>query len=105
MWFDGGAHILQVTWQLITQDYASSGVARLVSTNCGQEIPAGPRPAALGEEQFKGTGLVLVGSLRRTGWPRISGWVKYRAILPTKKRGPKFWPPCKSEISPGIGTK
>ena len=31
-----------------------------------------PGLAALGEERFKRTGLALVGSLRRTGWPRIS---------------------------------
>ena len=31
-----------------------------------------PELAALGEERFDRTGLVLVGTLRRNGWPRIS---------------------------------
>lgn len=31
-----------------------------------------PELAALGEEQFARTGLALVGTLRRDGWPRIS---------------------------------
>ncbi len=33
---------------------------------------AAPELAALGEERFDRTGLVLVGSLRQNGWPRIS---------------------------------
>ena len=33
---------------------------------------AAPELAALGEERFEATGLVLVGSLRKNGWPRIS---------------------------------
>ncbi len=31
-----------------------------------------PELAALGEERFERTGLVLVGTLRKNGWPRIS---------------------------------
>lgn len=31
-----------------------------------------PKLAALGEERFEHTGLVLLGTLRRNGWPRIS---------------------------------
>ena len=31
-----------------------------------------PDLAALGEERFDRTGLVLIGSLRKNGWPRIS---------------------------------
>ena len=31
-----------------------------------------PTLAALGEERFERTGLVLLGTLRRDGWPRIS---------------------------------
>ena len=31
-----------------------------------------PALAALGEERFEGTGLVLLGTLRSNGWPRIS---------------------------------
>ena len=33
---------------------------------------AAPELAALGKERFEATGLVLVGSLRKNGWPRIS---------------------------------
>ena len=33
---------------------------------------AAPELAALGEERFEATGLVLVGTLRKNGWPRIS---------------------------------
>ena len=33
---------------------------------------AAPQLAALGEERFEATGLVLVGTLRKNGWPRIS---------------------------------
>ncbi|HEY7946266.1 MAG TPA: pyridoxamine 5'-phosphate oxidase family protein, partial [Acidimicrobiales bacterium] len=35
------------------------------------EIAAGPL-AAVARERFEGAGLVLVGTLRRRGWPRIS---------------------------------
>lgn len=31
-----------------------------------------PELAALGEERFDATGLVMVGTLRKNGWPRIS---------------------------------
>ncbi len=31
-----------------------------------------PKLAALGEERFERTGLVLLGTLRKNGWPRIS---------------------------------
>ncbi len=31
-----------------------------------------PGLAALGEERFERTGLVLIGTLRKNGWPRIS---------------------------------
>ena len=31
-----------------------------------------PDLAALGEERFESTGLVLVGTIRKDGWPRIS---------------------------------
>ena len=31
-----------------------------------------PELAALGEERFESTGLVLLGTLRKDGWPRIS---------------------------------
>ncbi len=31
-----------------------------------------PEMASLGEERFERTGLVLVGTLRKNGWPRIS---------------------------------
>src|SRR2546427_5275143 len=33
---------------------------------------AAPELAALGEERFERTGVVLVGTLRKNGWPRIS---------------------------------
>jgi len=31
-----------------------------------------PEMAGLGEERFERTGLVLVGTIRKDGWPRIS---------------------------------
>ena len=38
-----------------------------------QELKANsPELAALGEERFESTGLVLLGTLRKNGWPRIS---------------------------------
>ena len=37
-----------------------------------QFAEAAPELAALGEAQFARTGLALVGTLRRDGWPRIS---------------------------------
>ena len=37
-----------------------------------QFAEAAPNLAALGEAQFARTGLALVGTLRRDGWPRIS---------------------------------
>ena len=33
---------------------------------------SGPELAALGKERFDGTGLVLIATLRKDGWPRIS---------------------------------
>ena len=38
----------------------------------GEFSEAEPELAALGEAQFARTGLALVGTLRRDGWPRIS---------------------------------
>ena len=38
----------------------------------GEFAAAAPELAALGEAQFARTGLALVGTLRRDGWPRIS---------------------------------
>ena len=38
----------------------------------GQFAESDPELAALGEAQFSRTGLALVGTLRRDGWPRIS---------------------------------
>ena len=38
----------------------------------GEFAGAAPELAALGEAQFASTGLALVGTLRRDGWPRIS---------------------------------
>ena len=38
----------------------------------GEFAAAAPELAALGEGQFARTGLALVGTLRRDGWPRIS---------------------------------
>ena len=38
----------------------------------GQFTEADPELAAIGEAQFARTGLALVGTLRRDGWPRIS---------------------------------
>ena len=40
--------------------------------NWGQFADSDPPLAALGEAQFGRTGLALVGTLRRDGWPRIS---------------------------------
>ena len=42
-------------------------------TVCWEQFAAqAPELAALGEAQFARTGLALVGTLRRDGWPRIS---------------------------------
>ena len=38
----------------------------------GEFAEAAPELASLGEAQFARTGLALVGTLRRDGWPRIS---------------------------------
>ena len=38
----------------------------------GEFAVAAPELAALGEAQFARTGLAMVGTLRRDGWPRIS---------------------------------
>ncbi len=43
-----------------------------MSATWGQFAESDPELAALGEAQFGRTGLVLVGTLRRDGWPRIS---------------------------------
>ena len=43
-----------------------------MSVTWGQFVDREPELAALGEEQFAKTGLALVGTLRRDGWPRIS---------------------------------
>ena len=40
--------------------------------NWGDFKGEAPELAALGEERFDRTGLVLVGTLRKNGWPRIS---------------------------------
>ena len=40
--------------------------------NWGEFKDEAPELAALGEERFDRTGLVLVGTLRKNGWPRIS---------------------------------
>ena len=43
-----------------------------MSVTWGEFAEADPELAALGEAQFARTGLALVGTLRRDGWPRIS---------------------------------
>ena len=43
-----------------------------MSATWGQFAESDPELAALGEAQFGRTGLALVGTLRRDGWPRIS---------------------------------
>ena len=43
-----------------------------MSVTWGQFVDREPELGALGEEQFAKTGLALVGTLRRDGWPRIS---------------------------------
>lgn len=40
--------------------------------NWSEFKPVSPDLAALGEERFERTGLVLVGTIRKGGWPRIS---------------------------------
>ena len=43
-----------------------------MTTTWGEFAASNPELAALGEEQFAVTGLALLGTLRRDGWPRIS---------------------------------
>ena len=43
-----------------------------MSVTWGEFSQSAPELAVLGEEQFARTGLALVGTLRRDGWPRIS---------------------------------
>ena len=43
-----------------------------MTTTWGEFAAAAPELAALGEAMFARTGLALVGTLRRDGWPRIS---------------------------------
>ena len=43
-----------------------------MSVTWGQFAERKPELAAIGEAQFARTGLALVGTLRRDGWPRIS---------------------------------
>ena len=43
-----------------------------MTASWGQFAEADPELAVLGEAQFARTGLALVGTLRRNGWPRIS---------------------------------
>ena len=43
-----------------------------MSVTWGQFAESDPELAELGEAQFARTGLALVGTLRRDGWPRIS---------------------------------
>ena len=45
-----------------------------MSVTWGQFAERDPELAALGEGQLARTGLALVGTLRRDGWPRISPW-------------------------------
>ena len=49
-----------------------NGDERSMSVTWGQFAERDPELAALGEKQLARTGLALVGTLRRDGWPRIS---------------------------------